>query len=246
MISTTLVNRTIVLTGAAGGIGAACAHAFSELGAGITLLDSSADGLARLSAELSRPPASAAVCDLTDPRAVANAFDEVGARFGRIDALVNLVGVSGRGRIEDVSDDTWNQVISVNLTSVFYTCRAALPWIRAAGGGTVVNVASCAGLREQPGSLAYSASKGGVVMLSRTLAADLGKEGIRVHAVCPTAVDTDMIIGYFDAFEDPVQARVTYEANQPMGRLITVGEIADEIVALCLRQRPYTPEPLVV
>ena len=132
MISTTLVNRTIVLTGAAGGIGAACAHAFSELGAGITLLDSSADGLARLSAELSRPPASAAVCDLTDPRAVANAFDEVGARFGRIDALVNLVGVSGRGRIEDVSDVTWNQVISVNLTSVFYTCRAALPWIRAA------------------------------------------------------------------------------------------------------------------
>jgi NAD(P)-dependent dehydrogenase (short-subunit alcohol dehydrogenase family) len=241
-----LTGRNVVITGAAGGIGSASAAAFTACGANVVLMDSSAEGLARASQQLARPPVLTLAHDASDPPSVTAAFAQVEREWTCVDVLINAVGVAGRGRISETSDAMWRRAIDVNLSAVFYSCREALPLLRASSRGTIVNLASIAGLREQPGSLAYSAAKGGLVMFSRSLAADLAREGIRVHAVCPTAVDTAMLDDFFSAFADPEQARQDYEAAQPMGRMITVEEVADVIVDLCITPRPYTPEPFVV
>lgn len=242
-----LDGRVAAVFGAAGGIGSACAHRLAEHGASLLLVDASADGLASLAASLPTKPLGSAVCDVRDPAQIAAALRLVEPEPGRVDVLVNTVGMPGRGSIDDVEPEKWDTVLAVNLTSVFSTCRAAMPYLRRSSGASIVNIASVAGLREQPGSLAYSAAKGGVVMFSRTLAADLAAEDIRVFAVCPTTVDTELVRPVVEAGDDPVAARAAYEAGQPMGRLLDPAEVAAVVVHLCSGERhPYTREPMVV
>ncbi len=193
--------RVVVLTGAASGIGYATAQRFLAAGdivVGLDVQDTVPDGITlhRLS--------------VADKDAVDAALAAVGAEHGRVDVLLNVAGISQFGRISDIDVEEFDRVVAVNLRGVFLTIQAALPWLRAAGGegrlpGCIVNVASITGIRAQPYTAAYAASKGGVVMLTKALAMELSDEGIRVNCVAPGMVQTPLV--------DVVAGKMTDDIN---------------------------------
>ena len=244
-----LKDKVTLIVGAGSGIGRAIAVRFAQEGARVAVADLQTDAgqeTARLAGE------SGAECifvpvDVTRREQVRVLVERVEEHFGRLDVLVNSAGISGRGRVEQVPDDLWDRVVAVNLSGVFWACRYAIPALLRAGGGTIVNIASIAGLRGSPGSAIYSATKGGVVLLSRSMAAAYAGENIRVWAICPPAVDTPLMERFFATSSDPARARREYEANLPMGRLVSTEEVANLALYLASDERfAYTAEPFVV
>ena len=131
------------------------------------------------------------LCDVADPEAVKDAVEQCVSAFGKLDSLCNIAGILHFDNTHDLSLETWNRVLAVNLTGTFLMCQEALPHLLA-GGGNIVNMASTAALAGQPWTAAYSASKGGVLALTYTLAVEYGKQGLRANAVCPGSVKTPM------------------------------------------------------
>jgi len=197
------VTRVVVLTGAASGIGFATAQRFAAAGdtvIGLDVADTVPDGVAFHRV------------DVSDRASVTGAVDAIGDEHGRIDVLLNVAGISQFGRVETVPEDEFDRVIAVDLKGPFLVIQAALPWIRkaASDGGTpgnIVNVASITGIRAQPYTAAYSAAKGGLVMLTKGLALELADEGIRVNCVCPGMVDTPLVAEVATKISDDVNAR---------------------------------------
>jgi NAD(P)-dependent dehydrogenase (short-subunit alcohol dehydrogenase family) len=186
-------RQVAVVTGAANGIGAACARAFATKGLRVALVDHDAENLAALAATLEGCLAISS--DVASSAAVADAFTQVIERFGRIDALVNSAGVESVWTIENMPEADWDRVLDVNLKGTMLCTQAALPGLRAAGGGAVVNIASIAGKRmSYNGGASYTASKAGVLGFTRHAAFELGIHAIRVNAVCPGPTLTPMIL----------------------------------------------------
>src|SRR4051812_40829712 len=158
-----LQGRSAVITGGASGIGLASARAFLREGAKLALLDRDRDALDRVAAELGVPGIPVDVADMASVQA---AVDAAAATLGRLDAVVNAAGISRWAHSSDTPPELWRAVMAVNLDGPFHVCRAALPHLRRAGGGSIVNLASAAGLVPRPNYTAYGASKGGVVMLT--------------------------------------------------------------------------------
>lgn len=244
-----LVGRVALVVGAGSGIGRAIALRYAEEGARLAVADLIADA-GEETASLAREAGSEAIfypVDVTDREQVRGLIDAAVARFGRLDVLVNSAGVAGRGRIEEVPDDLWGRVVAVNLSGTFWACKYAVPVLLQSGGGVILNLASVAGLRGWPGSPIYSATKGGVVMLSRSLATAYARENLRVWAICPTTVETPILERYLAEQPDPEQARRDYEDAEPMGRVITTDEVASLAVYLASDERfAYTPEAFVL
>lgn len=188
-------GRVVLVTGAAGGIGAAVVERFAAEGA--TVLDAD---LASCGATI--------VCDVTDPDSCRAAIDAVVERHGRLDVLANVAGVGCFKPTPEVTFEDWNRTLAVNLTGTFLMCQAALAPLLASGG-CIVNMASVAGLRATPYNAAYCASKGGVVMLTKALAVEFGRRGVRVNCVCPSAVDTP----FLDNFEWPADGDLSLFAR---------------------------------
>ena len=234
-----LAGRVMIVTGAAGGIGRATALLAGAAGAHVVVSDVQQDGGEATSEELRAAGTQSLFvpCDVSDPADAEALIGAAMARFGRIDVLVNNAGVAGGGqKAHDLEVDAWDRVIAVNLRGPFLCAKYALPHLIATGRGAIVNVASTYGLIGAPLSAAYCASKGGLVNLTRQLAVDYGPHQVRVNAVCPGYIDTDM--GGHRARLEPDQraaAQARREQNaalQPLGRQAQPDEVARVIVFL--------------
>jgi NAD(P)-dependent dehydrogenase (short-subunit alcohol dehydrogenase family) len=238
-------GRSIVVTGAASGIGKATAERFAQEGGSVLCLDVNAEGAAATAGAIREAGGAAAArpCDISKAADVAGAIAAAVERAGGIDVVANVAGVGGFRRTAEVTLEEWNRVIGVNLTGTFLMCQAALPHVLERRGA-IINVASVAGLRSHPYAAAYCASKGGVVMLTRALAAEFGRKGVRINAVCPGGVETPLI----QQFQLPpgvspqALARIT-----PLGRMGQPHEIAGAIAFLASDDALYlNGEALVV
>jgi NAD(P)-dependent dehydrogenase (short-subunit alcohol dehydrogenase family) len=180
------MSRTVVLTGAAGGVGAAAAERFAALGDRVVAVDRDEQGLERLVSELG---VTAVAADVSDPDDVRRVVEVA----GDVDVMVNNAAVVDRlGRAHEADVDEWNRLLAVNLTGPFLFCHEVLPSMLARGGGVIVNVASVAGLRGGRAGAAYTASKHGLVGLTLNIAATLGDQGIRSNVICPGSIQTAM------------------------------------------------------
>ena len=204
MIETGLRDKVVIVTGGAAGIGRATALRFAEEGCRVAVWDVRAgdDELVQALRGASDADAHFASVNVTDADAVAAATAEVAERWGRIDVLVNNAGIVRDsqlvkwkgGEAESVlSDEDWDAVIDVNLKGVFHCTRAAVPHMIAGGGGVVLNASSVVGLYGNFGQTNYAATKGGVITMTRTWARELGRHGIRVNAVAPGFIATEIV-----------------------------------------------------
>lgn len=192
-------DRVAVVTGAASGIGRAAALRLSREGAAVACVDRNAAGAAQTAAALRAAGARAldVACDIARSADVRAAAERIETDLGPVFALANVAGigdVAGQDGIENLPDERWQQVLDVNVNGSFYWCRALLPGMAARGAGAVVNVSSLAGRSKSANAnLAYTTSKAALLGMTRHLAFDYGRRGVRVNAICPGGVDTPMI-----------------------------------------------------
>jgi NAD(P)-dependent dehydrogenase (short-subunit alcohol dehydrogenase family) len=228
---TRLDGRVAWITGAASGIGAACASRFASEGARIAGFDLvTPEDAAWRSVDAEAPGASFQLGDIRSESDVSGAIAEVIDRFGRVDILVNAAGVPGGGPVHALAAEEFDRVIDVNLKGTFLATKHVLGSMMENGGGSIVNIASIEGLEGFEGGSAYNASKGGVVLLTRNLAMDYGRRGIRVNCICPGFIKTPMLEGVFAEGMEDLLERIT-EAHQ-LGRLGRPEEIASAALFL--------------
>jgi NAD(P)-dependent dehydrogenase (short-subunit alcohol dehydrogenase family) len=223
----TLDGKVCVVTGAAGVIGRETAGVLAREGAAVAGVD--VKGQADTDLFLT--------ADLTDADQVAAAYAAVADRFGRIDVLFNNAGIAlpEDGSVLDTGLATWNRVIEVNLTSIFLCCKYGIPYLLAAGGGSVINTSSLvATMGSAASQIAYTASKGGVLSMSRELGIEFAKRGVRVNALCPGPVDTPLLRALFDS--DETARRLIHV---PAGRFARASEIAAAVAFLASDASSY-------
>jgi meso-butanediol dehydrogenase/(S,S)-butanediol dehydrogenase/diacetyl reductase len=232
-----LEGKVAVITGAASGIGAATARRFAREGARLLLADQNEEGGAAITRELGGRAAQVAFrrVDVTDADGVAACLEHAVELYGRLDVLFNNAGIGVYGKTPDLDPALWHHVINVDLHSVFYGCRAAIPLLRKTGGGAIVNTASISGLFGDYGLSAYSAAKGAVANYTRTLAVDHARENIRVNAVCPGPIDT-ALTGPLLAMPAMVEQ---YQQLIPMGRVGRPEEVASVVAFLASDDASY-------
>lgn len=179
-------GKVAVVTGGASGIGLATASRLASEGAALALVDRDGGAVRRAAQDLQRSGSRvlALEADVSNARALAAVFGDAAGELGRLDVVINSAGIIARGNLSETSEDEWRRVLEVDLHSMFYSARAAVPLLRAAGGGAIVNVASVAGSRGSV-NVAYAAAKGGVISLTRQLAGELAGDRIRVNSVSP-------------------------------------------------------------
>jgi len=222
-----LQGRVCVVTGAASGIGAAIATRLADVGARVALLDRDADGAERHAAALRDRGAQAlaVACDIGDAASVEAAAQRVQAELGTAYALINNAGLLRPGNLDSVSLADWQTVMSVNLTGYLLCARAFAPAMRHAGLGAIVNVASISGLFPQTGSGAYSASKAGVLQLSRQMAVEWGPDGVRSNAICPGMIRTALSAKFYE--EPGFEAkRAAVTASRRIGEPQDIADVA--------------------
>ena len=234
-------RRVVVVAGGASGIGAACTARFTRAGDRVVVLD-----LADPSAFALSGDASALRLDVRDSRACDAAVRRVVADHGRVDALVNAAGVITRATALETTDDEWHRQFAVNVDGTFFLSRAAAREMIASGGGAIVNIASMWGTVGGPGHAAYCAAKGAVVQLTRAMALDHARAGVRVNAVCPGEVDTPMLRagGRAAALSDAEIAAIG-TTSIPLGRVAAPDEIASVIEFLASPAASYMAGAIV-
>jgi 3-oxoacyl-[acyl-carrier protein] reductase len=192
-----LDEKIAVVTGAGSGMGKTTARLFAERGASVVAVDLDGDAASQTAADVADTGAGEAIAlaaDVSDSADVERFVGRTVETFGRIDVLHNNAGIPQRSTpVEDVTEETWDQIQDVNLKSAFLGAKYAVPHMRERGGGVILNTASTAGIRPRTGLSAYSASKGGMITLTKQLAYELAEDDIRVNAICPVATDTEML-----------------------------------------------------
>jgi NAD(P)-dependent dehydrogenase (short-subunit alcohol dehydrogenase family) len=224
-----LAGKVCVVTGAAGGIGSATAAVFAREGAIVVGVDLREHAVGELSL----------TADITSEEAVTALYGQVRERFGRVDVLFNNAGISPNddASVLETSLEAWDRVQNVNLRSVFLCCKHGIPHLLETGGGSVINVASfVAVMGSATSQISYTASKGGVLALSRELGVEFAKRGVRVNALCPGPVDTPLLRELFAS--DPVAAPRRL-VHVPMGRFAAAEEIANAVLFLASDESSY-------
>ncbi|HTD34626.1 MAG TPA: SDR family NAD(P)-dependent oxidoreductase [Candidatus Elarobacter sp.] len=237
-------GRVAVVTGGASGIGLAIARRLAASGARLSLWDTSADALRAatephadviLSLSKDEPTSHTAHVDVRDYAAVERARDATLAAFGKIDILVTSAGITGPNTtVWDYPLDAWRDVLDVNLTGTFHCLRAIAEPMRAADYGRIVTIASVAGKEGNPNASAYSASKAGVIALTKSLGKELATTGVRVNCVTPAAVESPM-------FAQMTQSHIDYMLSKiPMNRFGRADEIASLVAWLCTEECSFS------
>jgi len=222
-----LEGKVCVITGAAGGIGATTCELFKEEGAVVAGVD------------LAAAEHVTAECDVADDDQVRDMYARVREEHGRIDVLFNNAGISPKddASVLDTSLEAWQRVQDVNLKSVFLCCKHGIPHLLEAGGGSVVNTASfVAVMGAATSQISYTASKGGVLALSRELGVEFGRRGVRVNALCPGPVDTPLLRELYAKDPEQAQRRLLH---LPMGRFAEASEIAQGALFLASDESSY-------
>jgi NAD(P)-dependent dehydrogenase (short-subunit alcohol dehydrogenase family) len=225
-------NLSAIVTGGASGIGLATSGLLLDRGARVAVVDVNDGAIREASASFESDRAVFIRADLALPEEAERAVADAVRSFGSLNAVVNNAGIQRYGNAEQTSLELWREVLDVNLTAAFTVSRAAIPRLRAAGGGSIVNVGSVQSRTAQRGAAAYVASKHAILGLTRSMAVDYAQEKIRVNCVCPGTVDTPMF--RWTASQDPAPESVVAacEEMHPLGRIAKPEEVAEVIAFL--------------
>jgi NAD(P)-dependent dehydrogenase (short-subunit alcohol dehydrogenase family) len=234
-------DRVAFVTGGAGGIGRATCQAFSDAGYRVALTDLDADASAAAAVEIdsSGERVVGIACDVSSTPSVDAAVAAAVERFGRLDSVANVAGVVGPGPSEELSDESWDRLISIHLGGAFRCSRAAFPALSATGAGSIVSVSSIAARTGFSIRASYCAAKAGIEGLTRALAVEWAKRGVRVNAVAPGHVRTPMLeysLQIGSVTQETIAARTQ---RIPMGRYAEASEIASVILFLCSPAASY-------
>ncbi|MYJ71010.1 MAG: glucose 1-dehydrogenase [Rhodospirillaceae bacterium] len=214
-----LKDKVAVVTGAASGFGEAIARRYAEEGANVVCADLNDQLGKKVADEIGGAYVHADVADRDDVKAmVRTAVD----RYGRLDTMVNNAGITHVNRpMLEVGEEEFDRIFAVNVKAIYLAALEIVPLMREQGGGCIINTASTAGLRPRPGLTWYNASKGAAITMTKSMAAELGPDNIRVNALCPVAGDTPLLASFLGA-----NPREAFEATVPLGRLCTSEDVA--------------------
>ena len=223
-----LEQRVAVITGAGSGIGQAMARLFAREGARILAADVNGSAAEATAASIAAAGGTgqAVTVDVSRPDQVAALIAQAVAAYGRIDILCNNAGIGSTTSVVECEPEEWDQVMTINVKSVYLGCKYAVPRMIEQGGGVIINTASVAGMVGLVKRAAYSASKGAVIALTRQVAIEYVEQGIRVNCLCPGTVDSPWVGRLLAGADDPVAARQALVARQPLGRLGPPEEVA--------------------
>ena len=228
---TQLQGKIALVTGAAGGFGEGIARLFVAQGARVMIADLDGAKASQVAADLG-PSARAVACDVSKSADVQAAVQACVDAFGIPDIVVNNAGTTHRNQpMLDVDEATFDRVFNVNVKSIFHMTRAVVPLMRQRRQGSIINVGSTAGIRPRPGLTWYNASKGAVNLMSKSMAAELGPDNIRVNAICPVMGATGLIEQFLGAADTP-ESRAKVVAGIPLGRLSTPDDVAQAALYL--------------
>ena len=221
-----LANKIALVTGAASGFGAEIARIFAREGAKVVLLDLNKGGVQDVAAAIG-PEALALAGDVTSAGDITAAVEASRARHGRLDIVVNNAGWTHRNRpLLEVSEAEFDKVYAVNVKSIYLMTQAVVPVMRSQGGGTIINIGSTAGIRPRPGLTWYNSSKGAVHVLSRSMAAELAPDKIRVNCVAPVIGETGLLESFMGLPDTP-ENRAKFIATIPLGRMSKPRDVAN-------------------
>lgn len=219
-----LQDKVALVTGAASGFGAEIARVFASEGALVAVVDLNEDGARSVSAEIGKTSVHVR-CDVSSAADVRNAVETTRTQFGRLDIVINNAGTTHQNKpMLDVTEAEFDRVFAVNVKSLFHMAHAAVPIMRAQGGGVMVNVGSTAGLRPRPGLTWYNGSKGAANLLTKSMAVELAPDKIRVNGLAPVAGDTPLLPTFLGS--DTPEMRAKFLASIPLGRFAKPADIA--------------------
>lgn len=232
-----LSNKVAIVTGGDSGIGWATSRELSENGASVIICSNHESQLERAIGQLGEAgyDAQGMKADVTSSQDVQRLIDFTVGRYGGIDILVNSAGVQRYGTVVETEEDTWDEVLNVNLKGMYLTAKFAIPQMISRGGGSIVNVSSVQAFASQKGVAAYTASKGGINAMTRAMALDHAQDRIRVNVVCPASVDTPMLRWSADRFKgsgSQEEVIKSWGKTHPLGRVAEPREIAEVIAFL--------------
>jgi dihydroanticapsin dehydrogenase len=240
-----LAGKVTIVTGAGSGIGRATAIRYAEEGARVTCVDVNAASV-RATADEIGDAAHAVASDVSDPAAVLAYTDDTVRRWGRIDVVFNNAGINLPGIFHEASDEVIDRTLNVNVKGVMYGCRAAIPHLLRQGGGSLINTSSVNGLVAEPFLTVYAASKGAIIMLSKGIALDYAKQGIRCNAIAPGWVDTPVNYAHAELLGGLERVYAEIDSFQPIGRPGEPREIANVALFLASDESSFVTGSVVV
>jgi NAD(P)-dependent dehydrogenase (short-subunit alcohol dehydrogenase family) len=237
-----LNDKIAIVTGAGSGIGRAIALAMVREGARVVLVGRRKDRVEAVAREVHREGQGSAMvlaADVSKRAEIEHVLQETVKAFGGINVLVNNAGILHAGTAEQITEAQWDETFNINVRGLWLLSRAVLPHLRKAGGGSIINVASVLGINGVRNRAAYSASKGAVVLLTKCMAIDHGHENIRVNAICPSFVETDLTAAVLSKAADPDAIRRERIGVHPLGRLGQPEDLAGLAVYLASEESAW-------
>src|SRR6266487_1946223 len=220
-------RKTAIITGAAAGIGAGIARRFAGAGYAVAIFDTDGAGATRMAVELGDQTSTIAIQgDVSDEKDVRRAVETTRTKWGTLDILVNNAGIEVPGSVTSLTSSEWDRQIAVNLRGVYLMSKYSIPKMRERGGA-IVNISSVHAFVSWPGCAAYDATKSGIIGLTRAMALDHGREGIRVNAICPGYIETPLMERWLASLPDRDETLAQLQRFHPLGRMGTPRDVAE-------------------